>query len=125
LSLHDKQEATCRGKPWRSVKLCFTDRQASTVANTLAQDLEHFPQYAGTTAALLGAMQIGLGALAGMTVGQWPVLPLLPKVQPGEIGGHIRIIDIALHILPRRDIVKLVEEGDQPDLPVDYFLKPP
>jgi DHA1 family bicyclomycin/chloramphenicol resistance-like MFS transporter len=38
-------------------------------ANALACALEDFPQHAGTTAALFGAVQFGLGALAGMAVG--------------------------------------------------------
>jgi DHA1 family bicyclomycin/chloramphenicol resistance-like MFS transporter len=39
-------------------------------ANALAQALQHCPQGAGTTAALFGGAQFGLGALAGMVVGQ-------------------------------------------------------
>src|SRR5262249_41153806 len=54
-----------------------------------------------------------------------PVLLPLPKRQPGEIRSHVRIINIALHILPHRDVVKLDKERDQPDIPIDNFLKSP
>ncbi len=52
------------------------------------------------------------------------IFPLL-KRQPGEIRGHVRIIDIALYMLPHRNVVKLVKEGNQPDIPIDHFLKAP
>jgi hypothetical protein len=43
----------------------------------------------------------------------------------GEYRHRIRIIDIALDVLPHGDIVELGKERDEPDIPVDDLLKPP
>jgi DHA1 family bicyclomycin/chloramphenicol resistance-like MFS transporter len=52
------------------VPLCVYMSSLNLIAaNALACALEHFPQHAVTTAALFGAVQFGLGALAGMAVG--------------------------------------------------------
>jgi DHA1 family bicyclomycin/chloramphenicol resistance-like MFS transporter len=42
-----------------------------TGANAVAGALSYFPQLAGTASALFGAVQFGLGAVAGAAVGAW------------------------------------------------------
>jgi DHA1 family bicyclomycin/chloramphenicol resistance-like MFS transporter len=67
-------------------------------ANAIARASEWFPRQAGATAALFGAVQFGLGAIAGFAVGQWyddtpvPMAVVIAVCGAMTLGSHVWLV---------------------------------
>ena len=80
-----------------------------TNPNTAGLSLAPFSKNAGSASALLGAMQLGLGALASMVVGEFLKDSMVPMV---AIMAGSTIIALLILLIGRRNITELAENTD-------------
>jgi DHA1 family bicyclomycin/chloramphenicol resistance-like MFS transporter len=80
-----------------------------TNPNTAGLSLAPFSNNAGSASALLGAMQLGLGALASMAVGIFVKDSMVPMV---VIMASSSVIALIILLIGRRNITVLTETTD-------------